>query len=228
MVDIVERTCKACLRSFPLKGNGRGVFCSVECFRRYMAAKPTEYRRVEYADLVCHACGKTFQRRKAEVRVGYHYCTQSCAGKVTGRLPKRMPRRPPVPKTCEVCGADFLARATQIRPRFCSRACDSSFRSSHMVGAANPNYRHGIDQRSALATAKRNYPWSCAVCGWVIILEVHHILPKSKGGNNHPENLILLCPNHHEMAQQGMIPTEELRAISARLRLRIPVGESGL
>lgn len=28
-------------------------------------------------------------------------------------------------------------------------------------------------------------------------IDIHHLLPKSMGGNNHKSNLITLCPNHH-------------------------------
>lgn len=55
----------------------------------------------------------------------------------------------------------------------------------------------------------------CAVCGWApphalslvhaygrnpSIIELHHILPVSAGGQNTEENIIVLCPNHHRIA----------------------------
>lgn len=219
----MDRLCRACGRTFKHIGGTRGMFCSVICYRMYRAGSPPEYLRVEYVPLVCHQCGANFQRRKAEVRGGFHYCSQSCAGKTTGRLPKRAPRQPPVNKVCEVCGQPFLARASQVNPRFCSRACDGRYRSLHQTGAANPNYRHGTAPGSALQTAKRNYPFQCAICGWAIALEVHHITPKSRGGTNHPDNLALLCPNHHKMADLGLLPLDELQAALSALRLQTHV-----
>lgn len=46
----------------------------------------------------------------------------------------------------------------------------------------------------------------CAICGfnYVPILEIHHIIPKSSGGNNNLHNLIVLCPNCHRLVHNTM------------------------
>jgi 5-methylcytosine-specific restriction endonuclease McrA len=48
---------------------------------------------------------------------------------------------------------------------------------------------------------------SCACCGWrprppltLNAINAHHIVPKTSGGEDTPENLISLCPNCHAMA----------------------------
>ena len=52
------------------------------------------------------------------------------------------------------------------------------------------------------------YIGCCEVCGWRIDkvlgsnsdgLEIHHIIPVSKGGTDTIDNTIVLCPNHHKM-----------------------------
>jgi predicted HNH restriction endonuclease len=54
----------------------------------------------------------------------------------------------------------------------------------------------------------QNYPGCCEVCGWKIDkvlgtngdgLEIHHIIPVSKGGKDTMDNTIVLCPNHHKI-----------------------------
>lgn len=45
----------------------------------------------------------------------------------------------------------------------------------------------------------------CTVCGFDEIVEVHHIIARYLGGTEDPENLILLCPNHHALADRGML-----------------------
>jgi 5-methylcytosine-specific restriction endonuclease McrA len=49
-------------------------------------------------------------------------------------------------------------------------------------------------------------------CGETISLEVHHIIPRSEGGINKENNLIVLCNNHHHLADRGAIPRERLKA----------------
>jgi len=49
------------------------------------------------------------------------------------------------------------------------------------------------------------YEAKCQVCGLEDIVEVHHIIPKKNGGADTPENLLILCPNHHVMLHLGLI-----------------------
>lgn len=65
------------------------------------------------------------------------------------------------------------------------------------------------------AAHRRSGTDHCEICGWrppifptyntsctgpARALHVHHILPRYVGGKDDPENLILLCPNHHAVA----------------------------
>lgn len=51
-------------------------------------------------------------------------------------------------------------------------------------------------------------------CRETLALDVHHITPRSKGGTNKENNLIVLCPTHHRLARGGTIPRERLRQYS--------------
>lgn len=106
--------------------------------------------------------------------------------------------------TCERCGREyFRKRQSRFTSRYCSRECMYiSFR-----GEGNPNYRHGGNQAGLREYVMRHHENACAICGWSLHVHVHHIHARSRGGSNGPENLILLCPNHHWMAHNGyMIP----------------------
>ncbi|MES2060224.1 MAG: helix-turn-helix domain-containing protein [Patescibacteria group bacterium] len=50
----------------------------------------------------------------------------------------------------------------------------------------------------------------CAVCNFDEVTEVHHIIPVKLGGSNDIENLILLCPNHHKLADKGMLNIKDI------------------
>jgi 5-methylcytosine-specific restriction endonuclease McrA len=52
----------------------------------------------------------------------------------------------------------------------------------------------------------------CRLCGFDVVMHVHHIIHKARGGNNDLDNLITLCPNHHAMVHRGLVTVEELRA----------------
>lgn len=57
----------------------------------------------------------------------------------------------------------------------------------------------------------------CGVCGFSEIVEVHHILPRKMGGEDNPENLMLLCPNHHALADRGMLHIDEISVNKQRV-----------
>ncbi len=46
-------------------------------------------------------------------------------------------------------------------------------------------------------------------CKENIALDVHHIVPREDGGTNRDDNLIVLCPVHHRLADRGAIPKKK-------------------
>ena len=99
-------------------------------------------------------------------------------------------------KNCERCGDSFtwtgrlLTKGYQ-QAKFCSRSCANN-RSDWWDSPTN-EYR----STKYRAIAKRHHEFKCVVCGFDKIVAIHHIDENKK--NNSPENLIPLCPNHHEM-----------------------------
>jgi len=56
------------------------------------------------------------------------------------------------------------------------------------------------------------------ICGFDITVAVHHIMPRSEGGSDELDNLIVLCPNHHAMADRNLIDRADLVAINQAAR----------
>lgn len=55
--------------------------------------------------------------------------------------------------------------------------------------------------RQAVEDAGHQWYQLLKICGWYSIrtlMEVHHIVPRSDGGSNHPDNLVLLCARCHK------------------------------
>lgn len=59
--------------------------------------------------------------------------------------------------------------------------------------------------RGKYAHIFRKYKGKCAVCDFDDVLSIHHIKPRYLGGGDNEENLIALCPNHHALADRGML-----------------------
>lgn len=147
-------------------------FCSIQC------AKPSfGWRRgrifTKYK-VKCRVCGKSFTTVPSSKK------QKTCSRKCLSQLPKKYPQK----KQCPKCGKEFFAR--RKGHNYCSRGCNSRRR--------KPTIR---DIRPNLLKLQ-NY--SCQKCNWnkkKEILEIHHKDGNPK--NNSFHNLIVLCPNCHEM-----------------------------
>lgn len=113
---------------------------------------------------------------------------------------------------CDYCGSPFQ-RNTKWAPRigtFCSRTC---------VGLGSEalrwrGYTEDNQSRQSFQQAvRRRFVDKCAICGWhETSCDVHHIAPRRENGPHTFANTIILCPNHHRMADRGKIKEEALRA----------------
>ena len=94
-------------------------------------------------------------------------------------------------KSCKCCRKEFVFKGrlntkAYERANFCSRSCANNRKSWWKDNATG--YR---------SIAFQHHEKECVVCGFNKIVAVHHI--DENRSNNHPSNLIPLCPNHHEM-----------------------------
>jgi 5-methylcytosine-specific restriction endonuclease McrA len=66
-------------------------------------------------------------------------------------------------------------------------------------------------------------------CDFSHMVHVHHIVPRAEQGADVVENCILLCPNHHSMADAELFEREYLLSLVAKVRSDFsPLGDSGL
>ena len=87
-------------------------------------------------------------------------------------------------KICPVCNVKFSKESIT-----CSHACANSFFRS---GENNPNWK----QDSYKSTCFLYHDKKCVICGEINIVEVHHY--NNIHNDNRPENLVPLCPTHHQ------------------------------
>lgn len=121
-------------------------------------------------------------------------------------------------KTCPVCGKEFTPNSGV--QKYCSPKCARKIEAEKNYDHIKKRTRGRYDIGGDLAEA---FHLRCALCGWFMPqtaflkkfsrtngCEFHHIVPVKEGGTNSYENIILLCPNCHKMADHGVIAREEL------------------
>ncbi len=70
-----------------------------------------------------------------------------------------------------------------------------------------------LTREKAASRAKKLLGQRCELCGYSKYVDAYFITPKSKGGTNSLNNIIILCPNHHKESSLGLISEEQLLSI---------------
>ena len=71
----------------------------------------------------------------------------------------------------------------------------------------NPNNLLEVSSRTVRKIIGR-LKIGCSNCSWNLVgLDIHHIIPKSKGGSNNNDNLTVLCPNCYRLSHSGILTT---------------------
>ena len=92
--------------------------------------------------------------------------------------------RPKILKSCPVCGTDHSKGGIT-----CSYSCSNSYFRS---GENNPNWK----EENYRTTCWEHHEKKCIICDEEKIVAVHHY--DLNHDNNDPENLVPLCPTHHQ------------------------------
>jgi hypothetical protein len=229
-----ELSCEYCKEPFTASWSAirKGKkYCSQTCGNR---ARQVQVLRV------CDYCGKDCWVYKINVDRGMgRYCSAACSKKanrtikvieacencgaemivpVTGKRRTKYCSRKcydarrsdaKVKVECETCGKDFdLGRSARRRRRFCSRTCSGK---AHSGTKANSFKHGGRTVKARKDRMKRLAINGCAFCSWnEAPCDVHHIVAIKDGGSDSFSNLIVLCPNHHRLADRGSITVLEL------------------
>lgn len=125
-------------------------------------------------------------------------------------------------KKCAFCGNILPAQRGNNR-KYCSPKCARDAETEKNMKAISAKSNHLSKIKHDIYSV---FEHKCALCGWKIsntLLkcnnkyqyaygnEIHHIIPIKDGGTDEFDNLILLCPNHHKLADLGLIQCSELQ-----------------
>ena len=103
-------------------------------------------------------------------------------------LTSKSPKHKRFYRNCPVCDTKFITNEKENKIT-CSYSCSNSYFRS---GINNPNWKMDTYRSTCFAYHKKE----CVVCGEDKIVAVHHF--DENRNNNSPENLIPLCPTHHQ------------------------------
>ena len=112
---------------------------------------------------------------------------------------------------CLNCGKELNSENNVNRShKYCSIKCQRDYQYKDSIKMWLSGEDSGTRKNNQMASFIRRYLFelhnsSCQICGWHEInpitnkvpLEIHHI--DGDCSNNRPENLQLLCPNHHSL-----------------------------
>ncbi len=185
----------------------------------------------------CKQCSSGFRATQANLRAGKaKFCSRRCAGlfryahhnhlkpnrrktkttwKPGDNLGHKHPRwREPLRFVCVQCHAEFFLKPWRARNpgqknMFCSAACRSVYRKTHLSGPSAPDWAGGpktyrgrgwLKARAAVVKRQKGY---CALCRKYVgkSLPVHHRRPFREFNSikkaNHQSNLIGFCQSCH-------------------------------
>ena len=105
-------------------------------------------------------------------------------------------------RICPVCNSEFDARiypsgkdTKKTGKITCSKSCSNTYFRTFSNDAFLE--KHGGLKRCYRSFCFQYWKKQCALCGWLYMLEVHHI--DGNREHNSKENLIPLCLNHHKI-----------------------------
>lgn len=98
--------------------------------------------------------------------------------------------------TCSCCKKTFEVKEREKlfpskQQYFCSRKCANS-----VGGRAKADKYHTDETARYMTVAWRHHDRKCLVCGEENVVAVHHL--NEVHSDNRPENLVPLCPTHHQ------------------------------
>ena len=135
----------------------------------------------------CIYCGKQILVKKNK------FCNSSCAAKYNNSHRTSTTKGKTKICKCVKCGVEFEASIHISKSKAKCKDCKQH------------NRPHSKKIESILDCSKatsmkiiKRANKGCSICGWnESTCDIHHIIPKNKGGSNENSNLIIVCPNCH-------------------------------
>lgn len=163
----------------------------------------------------CLNCNKTFKDNYKEQK----FCDRSCSSSYNNKLRILSPKTKHKIKNSLI---KFNTENKRIYNYVCSK-CRDPFEASRRIKKGRPtncskckrkvkklNIRDvlSLKELSKRTVSKifRRMQLGCSACGWdKCVCDLHHIVPKVRGGLDTHNNLSYLCPNCHRLVHNGQL-----------------------
>ena len=150
----------------------------------------------KYMNVNCLYCNKEFIALLRYVKRGHaKFCSRGCACSYNNK------NRKLIEKNCEVCGKAFKTKCSHAK--HCSRSCGNQKGKARTKEARSKGkYRYHISAK----IYKQFGDLKCFYCGWdKDKCDIHHIVPRVKGGTDEYSNLTIACPNCHRLIHKDKL-----------------------
>lgn len=161
--------------------------------------------------VTCLNCNKQFNKWPAQIKkFPNNYCSCSCAASCNN---KGMQRHKPKIKTCLLCGKNYTNNKNHRSKLHCENCKIVNHYKLKTIGEYRNKDTYKNMHPSWIHTHIRNFnkTWNknlrklpCQVCGYTNHVELAHIKGVAQFNDdallsvvNSPDNILVLCPNHH-------------------------------
>ena len=171
------------------------------------------WRDAYVRECLWEGCGKEFKATVTEIKKGDgRFCSQSCGARHSNA------QRKPQKLKCQICSKTFYNVKPQAK--YCSHSCrrHQKRKNSKKYGADPKNHVYHFSAKIQKKYGKLPCMIKDCGCGWTkeflevnnTTCDIHHIVPRRKGGDDSFSNLTPICPNSHRLADKGRIPQERM------------------
>ena len=177
-------------------------------------------------EVKCLCCEKMFMKRLTEIaRTPRHFCSRNCAAQINNQGKRRHP-----PRKCKKCSQEYITTKEHRSLGYCV-GCKATFFTTDQAKAMtikeyterdsvknkHPSWRSAHIRNFNRSWNKQLAEQPCQVCGYSTHVELAHIkaisdFPESAtlGEINSPDNIYVLCPNHHWEFDNGKLPAQNI------------------
>jgi len=142
------------------------------------------------------------------------FCSRACANSriQTKEMRESKSKKLSQAGDCQYCGFKTLSKNGLVQHE---RVCLQNPNASRLINVhlgQNTSTRVRVPlsivdmSKRTISKVLKRLKASCSNCGWgEASCDLHHIVPKSKGGDDTDDNLTVLCPNCHRLAHNNKL-----------------------